>query len=316
MEGKAAAKLLALLAGSALVAVGVSAATTTATPVAVKATTRNEVTPAASGIYFAWAKSRRGHPRVFDVFAQQEGQAGRKVNARNTYGWAGGIDGTRLVYQQVKKGNSDIRFFDLVTRRRTNAPQGVNSKRWEWAPSISGDWLMFGRGVVFGSSTQMVVLRNLVTGEQRVLDSLRSRTGFTQAGQVNGNYAVWMKCAGRSTCNVYRYDITTATTTIMPATGQQLYGPSVSPSGAVFYGRSGSGCGERAELVKTTLDGVTTVLYSFSSGQDFVITYTTQVVSVPPPPFTTNRIYFDRIICSSRRYDIYSIDDAERLPPS
>ncbi len=309
--------LLGFLAAFGVVAVAASAKTPPSpTPVPVKASTRNEVTPAAGSGYIAWAKSRRGHPRVYDVWAQQEGQAAFKVNAPNTHGWAGGIDATRFVYQQVKRGNSDVRFFDLVTRRRTNAPAGVNTKRWEWRPTISGDWLLYGRGVVFGGSIQYVLLRNLVTGEQRILDSLKSRNGFLQAGQVNGTYAVWMKCTSRVGCNVYRYDITTATTTYMPTTGQVLYAPSVTNSGTAFYGRSGPSCGSNAELAKTTLDGTTTVVYSFPSGQDFGVTYATTLTSLPPPPFTTSRIYFDLGDCSTGRVDIYSIDDSERLPPS
>jgi hypothetical protein len=315
MTARASAGLFGLLAAFGIVVVAASAETPVATPTPVKASTRNEVTPGAGGGYITWAKSRRGHPHTYDVWAQQEGQTAFRVNAPNTHGWAGGIDAPRLVYQQVKKGNSDIRFFDLVTRRRTNAPAGVNSKRWEWRPTISGEWLLFGRGVVYGGQTQYVLLRNLVTGEQRILDSLRSRNGYLQAGQVNGNYAVWMKCPARSVCNVYRYDILARTTAPMPVTGQLLYGPSVTSTGTTYYGRSGQTCGSSAQLAKTTLDAATTVVYSFPPGQDFAVTYVTTVTSLPPPPFTTNRIYFDLGNCFTGRLDIYSIDDMERLPP-
>jgi len=306
------AKWLGSIALAGFLVATASAATT---PAPVKTSTRNEATPAAGGAYFSWAKSRRGRLHTYDVWAQQEGQAPFKVNAPGTSGWSGGIDGSRLVYQQVRRGRSDIRFFDLTTRRRSNAPAGVNSKRWEWRPTISGDWLLYGRGVVFGASTQSVVLRNLVTGEQRVLDSLRSRSGMIQAGQVSGNYAAWMKCNPAPTCNVYRYDIVTATTTQIPTTGQVLYAPSVTPAGTTYYGRSDPQCGEKAELVKTTLDGATIVLYSLPSGQDFSVTHAAELVTLPPSPFTTTRIYYDRAICSSGRTDIYRIDDVERLPP-
>ena len=311
MEGKP-GKLLGLLSVGGLLVATASAATA---PVPVKTSTRNESTPAAGGAYFSWAKSRRGHPRVYDVWAQREGSSPFKVNGPGTSGWSGGIDGTRLVYQQLRKRNSDIRFFDLTTRRRSNPPAGVNTKRWEWRPTISGDWLLFGRGVVFGLS-QSVILRNIVTGEQRVLDTLQSKAGFLQAGQVAGNYAVWLKCTSRTTCKVFRYDIVGGTATQMPATGQVVYAPSVTSTGTTYYGRSGRACGSSAELVKTTLDGGTVVLYSFPSGQDFSVSYAELVVTLPPNPITTTRVYFDRTLCGSGRTDIYSVSDAERIPPT
>ena len=123
MREKTVVRLLVLLAGAGLVAVAVAAASA---PVPVKATTRNENTPSASAEYLAWSKSRRGKPTTFDVYAQPTGGAPFKVNAPGTVGWAGGIDGTRLAYQQVWKKNSDIRFFDLLARRRSS-PSGVNT---------------------------------------------------------------------------------------------------------------------------------------------------------------------------------------------
>jgi hypothetical protein len=311
MEGKP-GKLLGLASIGCLLVATASAATT---PVPVKTSPRNESTPTAGGAYFSWAKSRRGHPRVYDVWAQRQGSSPFKVNGRGTSGWPGGIEGTRLAYQQVRKRNSDLRFFDLATRRRSNAPSGVNTKRWEWRPTISGNWLLFGRGVVFGPS-QAVILRNTVTGEQRVLDTLQSKKGYLQPGQVAGNYAVWLKCTSRTTCNVFRYDIVSATATQMPATGQVLYAPSVTPTGTTYYGRSGPDCGDSAEIVKTTLDGGTVVLYSFPRGQDFSVSYAELVVTLPPTPTTTTRVYFDRTHCSSSRTDIYYVSDAERIPPS
>lgn len=312
MRRPRAAKLLGLLLGIALLAVTASAATT---PTPVKATARNEATPAAGGDYLAWAKSRRGRPRVLDVWAQQQGKAAFKVNAPRSTGWAGGIDGGTLVFQQVKRGNSDIRFFNLATRRRRNAPSGVNTRRWEWHPTISGPWLLYSRGFAFGSGAKFVILRNLLTAEQRVLDASQSRTAMLQAGQVSGNYAVWTRCTTRTTCTVFRYDIATGSATQMPSTGQVLYGASVTPAGAVYYGRSGPQCGAKVELVKTTLEGTTLVLYTFPSGQDFSVSYAAPLITLPPGPTTTTRIYYDRAVCRTGRTDVYLTTDTERLPP-
>ena len=111
-----------------LLAGGVQAA---AAPVAVKATTRNEVTPVATADFFAWAKSRRGQPHQYDVWLQRGTEPAVKVNAKKTTGFAGGFDGTRLIYQQVRRGFlSDLRLYDLATHRRTGLP-GVNTNDWE-----------------------------------------------------------------------------------------------------------------------------------------------------------------------------------------
>ena len=303
-------KLVGALACAGLLALSASAATA---PVPVKASSRNEVTPSAGGEYFAWAKSRRGTQRTFDVYVQRGSEPAIKVNAPRTEALGGGIDGTRLAYQEISKRNSNIRFFDLATRRRSSPP-GVNTKRYEWRPTISGDWLLFGRGLPFGRSTQQVILRNLVTREQRVLVSLRTRNGSLVAGQVNGNFAVWMRCASGS-CSVFRYDLTTRTTTQMPTTGQYQYAPSVTATGTTYYGRSGLDCGTSVELVKTTLEGVTEVLYSFPLGDDFGTSYATTVLTQPPGEVNTTRVYFDRGNCATHRLDIYSLDDLERLPP-
>jgi hypothetical protein len=303
-----------VLTGAGLLSV--AAAATATAPVPVKATTRNENTPAASAGYFAWSKSRLGKPKTFDVWAQATGEVPFKVNAPKTVGWAGGIDGTRLAYQEVWKQNSDIRLFDLVTRRRSNPP-GVNTKRWEWRATISGDWLLFGRGRIFTPATQQVILRNLVTGEQRMLDTVRNKNGMLQPGQVNGNYSVWMRCNPSPSCNVFRYDLMAGKTTQMPSTGQVQYGPSVTPSGTTYYGRSGPSCGDSAQLVKTALDGTTEVLYSLPAGRDFFSSFALVLTRKPPlPPVTTTRIYFDYATCRPDRQDIYSLDDSQRLPPA
>jgi len=311
MHRKPAAKLLALLAGSCLVVIGASGAASSVTsPVPVKASTRDEVTPAAGGGYFTWAKSRRGHPHVYDVWAQLEGQAPFKINPGGTSAFGGGIDTTTLVYQQVRKYNSDLRLFDLVARQRMSVPPGINTQRWEWGPTMSGEWLQFARGV-YGVA-QQVILVNRVTGEQRVLDAVGKR-GSLDPGQVNGNYAVWSKCRG-NTCDVFRYDIAAGTRNAMPANGQLLYAPSVVPTGTIYYIRGEATCGG-AELVKTTLDGTTFVLADFGAARDVASTSALVLPGRPPNGGPGGRIYFDIYKCANKRSDIYSLDDVESEPP-
>jgi hypothetical protein len=294
------------LAGAVVVAGILAASGASATgPVAVKTSPRNEATPAAGGPYFAWAKSRSGRPRVYDVFVEQQGQRPIRVNAPNTEGFLGGIDGTRLVYQQVRRGNSDIAFFDLASRRRSDPPPSVNTRRWEWRPVLSGDWLLYARGAPYSATLQTVLLRNLLTGEERALNSIRIRNTILLPGDVTGNYAVWMKCVSTPrSCNVFRYDIAAKKTTRIPNHGYFLYGPSVTSTGTMYLGRSRRGCGSLAKLVRVTLDGREQVLYSFSRRHDFSLT---SLVELSPGSV---RVYFDRVTCRTRRTDIYRIDDS------
>ena len=65
-----------------------------------------------------------------DVWAQRGTERAFKVNPRNTQAYTGGIAGNRLVYQLVLDANrSDLRLFDLTTRRHLRLPRGVNTSR-------------------------------------------------------------------------------------------------------------------------------------------------------------------------------------------
>jgi hypothetical protein len=75
----------------------------------------------------------------------------------------------------------------------------------------------------------------------------------------------------------------------MPRNGQLLYAPSVTPSGTTYYIRGKATCGG-AELVKTTLDGTTNEPQRV-------------------------RVYFESERCSTQRFDVYSVDDVEPVPP-
>lgn len=309
MRQKSAATLLSAVASFCLVVLGSSGAASNATtPLPVKASARNEVTPAAGSGFLTWAKSRRGHLHVYDVWGQQDGQPPFRINALKTSGFGGGIDGTTLVYQQVRNYDSNLRFFDLVNRRRTNAPPGINTSRWEWGPTMSGGWLLFFRGVYRGP--QQAILHNLTTGEQRVLDTKPGKRGGLLAGQVNGNFAVWSKCPGDNACDVYRYDIAAQTRVAMARNGRLLYAPSVTASGATYYVRGETTCGG-AELVKTTLDGTTFVLAETGSARDISSTY---AVGLSPTEGPGVRIYFESRKCAGDRTDIYSVDDTVPAP--
>jgi hypothetical protein len=307
----------------AIAAVGVALSTTLAiaasAPVAVKASPRNEIAPAASGGWFAWSRSRGKRESPYDVFAQQAGSPAFKVNPKGTQAFTGGIDGTTLVYQLIRGrrgGRSDLRLYDLARRRQLPMPAAVNSPRWECCATISSGWILYNRGVARSPATQLLLLRNLTTGEQRVLDTISGRNSAVSAGQLNGNFAVWQRCDPHPKCKIFRYDLASASATALAtAPGKVAYGPSVSLNGTVYYAQSKRGCGKSVQLVKQPVEGVPLVILSLPPGQDLAVTYATRVNTPPPLRLQTTRIYYDVLRCKTHRWDIYRVDDTEGIPP-
>jgi hypothetical protein len=312
-------KLAIVASAVAGLAFAAAAALATSTPVPVKTGPRNEFAPAAGDDWFAWSQSRRHHPRLYDVFAQQTGRAAFKVNPKGTLAYTGGIDGATLVYQLIRGGlggRSDLRLVDLTTRRQQAMPAGVNTAKWECCGTMAGGWILFSRGAAYTGDTQMVLLVNLASGEQRVLDVVRNRKGLLTAGQVNGNFAVWLRCNPQPHCQIFRYDLSTASATALPVpAGRILYGPSVNDYGTVFYGQSRTGCGKSALLIKQPVDGPAETLTSLPEGLDVSVTYAHRIATRPPGNLVTTRIYYDVVRCKGRKRDIYSIDTTDEIPP-
>lgn len=302
-----------------LVAAATTIAGRAATPIAVKASSRNEQAPAAGTDWFAWAKSRHSDTSPYDTWAQHGTDRAFKVNARNTQAYPGGIDGTTLVYQQIVGiDSSDIKLYDLAQRRRLSLPRGVNTTGWECCATLSGNWLLYTRGSPETRQLQLILLRNLVTGEQRVLDRLRNPRGVLSAGQITGNFVVWSRCNPHPACRILRYDVIAKTTTALRVpSGKVVYGPSVNSNGTTYYLRSKRGCGKSVELVKEPLTGGSEVLVAFPQGRDGDVTYAFTVSTGPPPapPTKITRVYYDRVLCRRQTWDIYRVDDFERLPP-
>jgi hypothetical protein len=302
-------KASSLAVGAAFLLVGLAAAALVAL-IPVKASTRSELAPAAFGEWFAWTKSRENGRSPLDVWAQRGTEPAFKVNPRNTQGYTGGIDGNRLVYQLVLSANrSDLRLYDLTTRRHLSLPRGVNTTRWECCGTISGDWLLHSRGLVYTRKTQLVLLRNLVTGQERVLDRLQNRNGLLSAGQVSGNYAVWARCAPHPRCQIRRHDLAAGVTVNLPVpTGKVVYSPTVDVAGTTYYVRSDRGCGKHVELVKASLAGGSATLLALPDGYEADVTYATlRPRRGPTPPFTD--VYFDRVRCGQNRWDIFRVED-------
>jgi hypothetical protein len=251
--------------------------------------------------YFAWTQNTRAHPRRNDAFLKRGSEPRVKLNMRG-HGYIGGIDPPVVVYQKVYHGQSNLKIYDADTHTRASPPAGVNTSDWEWEPSISGDWLLYGRQDN-ESNTQWVLLRSLSSPTEVQLDA---GSGFRQAGQVSGDYAVWTRCD--ATCDVVRRRISTSSDTPLqePAATTYQYGAAVTSTGIVYVARSGKACGSNVRIVRyfgTGDPAQGTVVASLGSGRDLWSAYARKNGD------GSVDVFYDRYRCSGGVGDIYRVRD-------
>ncbi|HXV33617.1 MAG TPA: hypothetical protein VD769_06375 [Gaiellaceae bacterium] len=267
----------------------------------VRTTSAYEATPSAAAGTVAWSQATRRSPR-WTLYVQRAGEQRVRVNRARTHGFSGGFEGETFVYQEVRGSRSELVLYDLSGGGRSAPPAGVNTRQWEWHPTISGDWLLFGRQ---SSATRadLVLLRNLVTGQTRRLGRLAwGRRTLAEPGQVAGNYAVWFRCT--PLCDVFLHDIAAGTTTRIPNPNRrQQYDPAVTSDGTVYFMRSGRGCGTSVRLVRHPLGGTSRVLASLGAGRDSSHTYALENDD------GTTTVLFDRVRCTTRARDIFKVVD-------
>jgi hypothetical protein len=269
--------------------------------VGVRTTRAQEALPSADDDHVAWSQATRRSPR-WTLYVQRRGEPRVRVNRAHTQGFSGGFSGDTFVYQEVRRRQSNLQLYDLVDGGRSAPPAGVNTRHWEWHPTISGDWLLFGRRSPTARA-DLVLLRNLVTGETRELGRLRwGKRTIAEPGQVNENYAVWFRCT--PACDVFLYDIAAGTTTRIPNPDRrQQYSPSVTSDGTVYFMRSGRGCGTSVRLVRRPLGGPNRVLAPLVMGRDSSRTYALENDD------GTVTVLFDRVRCSTGAWDVLKLVD-------
>jgi hypothetical protein len=249
-----------------------------------------EYQPVRRSGWIAWQQNTRERSRHYDVFVRPtEGGSKFRANAKRRSGANGDIEGDLLVFQQFGRGHSGLRFVDLQSHRRTRPPAAVNSDQWEYWPSMSGDWLLFGR--LMRSGPRRVILFNLSTGEERIVDRTRGDHAFLAPGQVNGDWAVWSKCPAGELCNLVRYRISTEVSHTVPNPhALEQYAASVDEDGNTYYAGGGDECGTRVKLIRQPRGGSDEVLWRLPNGDDIGRTY---VLARP----RANRVLFDHFAC-------------------
>jgi hypothetical protein len=294
----------------ALTAAGVGMA---ALETPVLAGAKNERNPAAdmdgTTTVLAFTRSRDGNRNRYDAWTKRGDEAAFKLNTSGQ-AWTGGIDYPIVPYQQINSGQSNIWLYAFDTSTRQQAV--VNTNKWEWHPSFSGDLsaynLLFGRDDT-NSPTQRVVLHMHPAHLDRVLETVTRASHYLQPDQVNDDWATYTKCTPN--CNVFLHQISTEETTKLAKPVQnrprQQYSAGVSPDGAVYFIRSGPRCGEKVKIVRydpaRSDPTFGTVLAAVPSGVDIAFAFLHEQTD------GTRDLYYDRVNCSTGRFDVYKVTD-------
>ena len=252
-----------------------------------------EYQPIRGGGWIAWQQNTRKRPSLYDLYVRPvDGGSKIRVNAKGLNGANGDIEDNLLVYQQFGRKGSSLRFFDLTTHERSRPPSEVNTEQWEYWPSLSGQWLLFGR--LMHNGTRRLILFDLSTGEKKVLARVRGESASLAPGQVNGDWAVWSRCASESPCNVVRYRISTEESDIISNSHhREQHSPSVDANGTVYFARGNGDCGNRVRLIRERLDGSEEELWRLPNGDDIGRTH----IQMRPHG---NTVLYDEFSCGRR----------------
>jgi hypothetical protein len=260
----------------------------------------NEESPSAAPGEFAWVQNSRLHPHLYNAYAQNGGGTRFRVNPAGTQAGLGtGIDGHTLVYTQLHGSKSSIRMFDLQTHIGFAPPAGVNTPNVEDEPSVSGNWLLFHRLEQGASPGQQILLRNRSTGATRTLASVPGARGFLEAGQVNGNFAVFTQSKDGRRFNVWVYDIAAKTLTVVPNPQDRLHSaPAVNPQGTVYFEESGQTCGSGVTVAFYPVGGPVFIQGTLNAGIDLFHPFLFE-------SGTGDHFQFAKIHCIGGATDIY-----------
>lgn len=232
--------------------------------------------PAADGHWFVWRRAlvRFGEP--FEVFAKRGSEPRVRVSPRGVRAWGGDIHRGLVVYVQ-DSGNdaftpqTDLFQFDLRTDKRAPFP-GVNTDQDEAEPSVTDSHVLFSRARHLDNRDVVVriLLLDRRTGRvtrlnRTVIQSNRLLGPTSEAGQVNGRYAVFQLVRGVRHADlsvtwhsrVVRYDIRTGTR-LRFRWNAWVDTTAVSADGTVYLFRRHPGSG--IDLVRVNLNGQRRVL--------------------------------------------------------
>ncbi len=278
-----------------------------ATPVKVLKTPRNEIDPTAESGHLAYGLGRATNPNRFDAYLKRPGFARIKVNASGTQGYEPTLDfanptfGDALVFTQRGAGDADIKIWDVVSGGRSNPPPGVNTNAGESAPSLDGNYLMFGRGPANQFRMTRVILYDLLTNTPTVIDTA-PRNGIVFPGIVNGDWATWTECSPTD-CRAWRYDISATNKSEVPSSARLVYTSAIGQDGTVWFVQSGIGCGANVKIRRDEFGPATppTTLVDFPPGIDANI-------NDLDDPVASRQVLFSRVNCKNvNNWDLFRV---------
>jgi hypothetical protein len=293
--------------GTLALALGTAAEAAALPQVLVRTQPAYVIEPAGTTGALAWAQATRARPNQFAVYIRSGSSTPFRASrsGRRAFVWGGAWDGNRLVYSEFSGSTANLWFIDRTTRVRTAPPAGVNTSASENGASLSGDWLLF-RRTTFGNSIERILLRNLNTGQLRLLALTRGRA-YAQPGNVAGDYATYYKCpnlASGASCRAYRYRISTGGTIAIPRpVNKSQYAVSVISDGTVYFAESGNlYCGAGRRLWRYR-DGVRRAIVVFGPNQD------PGVMSPVENASGSTTIFYDRANCRTGESDLFKVTD-------
>jgi hypothetical protein len=292
--------------GTMLMALGTAVPAAALPQVLVRTQPAYVIQPAGTAGALAWAQATRARPNQFAVYVRSGSRTPFRASrsGRRAFVWGGAWNGNRLVYSEFSGATANLWFIDRTTRTRM-APAGVNTSASENGASLSGDWLLF-RRTNFSNSIERIILRNLNTGQQRLLALTRGR-GYAQPGNVAGDYATFYRCpnfASGASCRAFRYRISTRNTIAIPRpANKSQYAVSVTSDGTVYFAESGNlYCGAARRLWRYR-GGVRRAIVVFGPNQDPGITSPVENAN------GSTTIFYDRANCRTGESDLFKVTD-------
>ncbi len=210
--------------------------------------------PSSNGVHVAFSSYRRP---IEDVFVSRLGGTARtRVNANDEEATLGTLmAGTdQIVFQQFRRGRSDLYFYDISTKRRWLVPRPVRSDEWEYWPAGSQEFILFLRHFAGRNDHRELLLYD------RVADDLQTLIGDTGGktifpGYAGARYVAWTTCGG-VTCSISYYDSQTDTLTKLPSpNGKARYAPAIDEAtGTIYFVESPADrCGRDVTLRRGTI---------------------------------------------------------------
>lgn len=261
--------------------------------------------------YFAWSSPVNGRSHVF---VEVDGGPRSQID-NGVYGFAGAFAAgeDNLIFQQIKfpggDAQSDLRMWDGLTGDTNAFVSNINTDQWQWAPSydLNGSdlWLLYGENRFNGPKAPWkIILFDGSTAKKHVLAETTYRCGCIFPGTFAYPWVSWSKGLDGA---VWRMNVETDVKEKLTVPGNRdEHSIGVTDDGTAYVVQDGAACGTHSKIFRIDPDGTATLIASLPAGTE---AYTLA-------PFDTGTgidVYFDRYKCSTKRYDIYVIRDAEAV---